>query len=1175
MAVKVALSTRTLRHRSRSNHGEDAPVPRLLTFSFLLAVSATCFAQTQTQTQTQTPAQPVAPTALPASPSSAAASTQTTQTGGTIHGTVKSGTTPLPGVSITATNTLTGKKYSTTSDATGAYSLAIPQNGRYVVRTDFAAFAASTQEALLNATTHNQQADFVLTLASRAAQQEGTANQTAQVTQSLRQYAGSGSQNLSLLGAAAGLIQAGGGSGGNSDAQLPSLANNSDFSNDSVAVSGQSGTTNPFAGMDMQQMRQNMDDNEFQQSLSQTPGGNAGGGRGGAGGGPDGFGGGGGGMRVRGNFRNFKPNQPHGAFFWNGGNSALNAVPFSVRGAPLNQPGYASNHFGLTFAGAPYIPKLLEHDTKDFIFLTLAGQRSSSPFNQYGTVPLATERGGDLSTLTTQDGTPITIYNPAASSFPAGTTACTAEGNIPGRPFINNKIPAACIAPQATGLLNYIPQPNLPGTQQNYQRVSTDQTNTTNLGVRYVRSFGASSGGSPIVGMIRQYMGQGGNALRQTVNANFNYSHNAADELNIFPDLGGKQQMHQYSLQLGYSIGKGKITNNLTTGWNRSNIELSNYFTNTTDVAGQIGLNIFNGPTNPLNYGLPSLTLNQFTSLNEQQPNFHTNQTISLSDSVSWIHHKHNVRFGGDFRRVHLDLIGQANSTGTFYFTGLFTQQPGTSSNTTTGVATTGSSLADLLLGLPQQTALQAPDQKAYLRQNAWDLYGQDSWQAFPHLTILAGLRYEYFSPYAEKDDRIVNLDTGDNFASVAPVRPNQIGPFSGRFPRTLVYPERNNFSPRIGLAWRAVKDTVVRAGYGINFANGQYVKFVQDFAFQPPFADVQTNESTAGAQITLANGFPTPQAAGNYAVNKNYRLPYVQVWNIDIQRTLPLGIVLNVGYNGSKGTRLDIVNAPGRTATESLSGVFYDYEDSVAFSNFNALAVRLRKRMQKGIAVGATYTYSHSIDNASSIGGNGGTGLVVAQNWQDLLAEESNSSFDIRHNLKGDFVYELPFGPDTHMLTNGSWMSHALANISYSGTFNFATGEPLTPSFEANIADVARGSAGSLRPDRVPGSSISAGGGSIRNWFNRDAFVQPAGTFGTASRYSIYGPGTVSFNSSLSKSIRFGDMRSLEMRATANNVFNTVQYAGVDTTLGSATYGQVTSAASMRSFTFLARYRF
>ncbi|MDI3253670.1 MAG: TonB-dependent receptor [Bacillota bacterium] len=1106
---------------------------RLLPICVLLVCWSCCLAQTQ------------------GPPASAAAS------GGTVHGSVKSGTVPLPGVSVTATNTLTGKKYSTVTDITGSYSLAIPQNGRYVVRTDFAAFASETKEVIFNAASaHDQQADFALTLASRAQQQQ---EGTSLAAQSLRNLGGA--QNLGLLNAASGLIQAGN-SNASSDTSLPSLANNSDFSNESVAVSGQSGSTNPFAGINMGQMRENMENMQFDQSLSQVPGSSSGGR-----GGPGGFGGPGGpgggpimiGGRGRGNFRNFKPNQPHGAIFWNGGNSALNAEPFSVRGAPLNQPAYGSNHFGLTFVGAPYIPKLLENDTKDFLFFTLADNRTSSPFTQYGTVPTAEERAGDLSALTNQQGKPIIIYDPQT-----------------GQPFANNTIPAQRIAPQATALLSYIPLPNLPGQAQNYQRITTAQNNTTNLGVRYMRSFGQNAG-SPIMGMIRQFMGQGGNHWQQSINGNFNYSHTASDQLNIFPVLGGKEQMHQYSVQAGYSLSKGKFINNLNLGWNRSNLQLTNYFTNATDIASQIGINIFNGQAaSPLNYGLPNLVMNQFTGFNEQQPNFHINQTISVSESSSWIHKKNNFRFGGDFRRVHLDMIGAtSNSTGTFYFTGLYTQAPGTNENTSGALADSGSSLADLLLGLPQQTAIQAPYQKAYLRENVFDLYGQDTWQALPNFTIMAGLRYEYFSPYSEKDDRLVNLDVGNDFTSVVPVMPNGVGPYSGKFPRTLIEPEHLDFSPRLGFAWRAVKDTVVRAGYGINFANGQYVKFVQNFAFQPPFADVQTNEATSGADITLANGFPGPQKVGNYAVNKNYRLPYVQVWNLDVQHTFPLGIVLNVGYNGSKGTRLDIVSAPGRTATESLSGYYYDWEDSIAFSNFNALAVRLRKRMQNGIALGATYTYSHSIDNASSIGGNGGTGLTVAQNWQNLLAEESNSSFDVRHNLKGDFVYELPFGPDTHLLTSGNWISHTLANISLSGTFQFATGEPLTPAYAAAVADVARGSAGSLRPDRVPGVSITQGGGSLQSWFNRAAFSEPAGTYGTASRYSIPGPGTVSVDASFSKSIRFGDFRNLELRATANNVFNTVQYAGVDTTLGSATYGQVTSAATMRQFTFLGRYRF
>ena len=205
----------------------------------------------------------------------------------------------------------------------------------------------------------------------------------------------------------------------------------------------------------------------------------------------------------------------------------------------------------------------------------------------------------------------------------------------------------------------------------------------------------------------------------------------------------------------------------------------------------------------------------------------------------------------------------------------------------------------------------------------------------------------------------------------------------------------------------------------------------------------------------------------------------------------------------------------------------------------------------------------------------------VVAQNPRDLLAEEGNSGFDIRHQVSGNWVYELPFGPKAKFLTSGNVFSRAVEGLSVSGIFDFASGAPLTPSYAASIAEVSRGTTGSLRPDRVPGAPLTGGGGSLLHWFNTSAFsapvVSPSNPFGygTASRNSIPGPGTVSVNASLSKTESLGETRSLEFRATANNVFNTVQYSGVDTTIGSATYGQVTSVATMRRLTFYARFRF
>ncbi len=207
---------------------------------------------------------------------------------------------------------------------------------------------------------------------------------------------------------------------------------------------------------------------------------------------------------------------------------------------------------------------------------------------------------------------------------------------------------------------------------------------------------------------------------------------------------------------------------------------------------------------------------------------------------------------------------------------------------------------------------------------------------------------------------------------------------------------------------------------------------------------------------MTLANAFncSTQPMQNNYAVNQYYRLGYVQVWNLDVQRTLPMGMVLNLGYNGSKGGELDILRAPNRTAAGLLNpdAQAYLYEDSQAFSEVQRDGVNARKRMQKGISLQATYLYGHSIDNASSIGGATG---VPAQNDLDLQAEEGNSAFDVRHKVTGNWVLELPFGPNRAYLSKGGFWSKALDGFSLSGDFTFASGTYYTPHFSATVAEI------------------------------------------------------------------------------------------------------------------------
>jgi hypothetical protein len=1102
------------------------------------------------------------------------------QPGGRLHGIVKSGNIPLPGVTVTVQNTLTGKRFQTTTDITGAWSLNLAQNGRFVLRTQFAAFAPGVEEAVLNAKSHDQTVNFDLLLASRAAQQAQREDQNAQgaqaspAAQAIRQLAANGAQNLSLIGAMGAENESPAGSSNLPNApgaELPSIAGNSDFGGDSVAISGQAGAVSPMAGLDTDRIRDAIETYRAQNGGQDGNFGGGGFGGGGGGfGGPGGFGGGFGGG-GRGNFRGFNPGQPHGAIFWIGSNAALNAEPFSLRGQPQEQPASGTNRFGLTFMSAPYLPGLTKPSGKDTMFLTLSGTRSSNPLDEYATVPTDAEREGDFSAA----GLPA-IYDPKT-----------------GSQFSNNMIPNGTngtmnrIVPVAVALLNYFPRQNLPGDMQNYHLLSTAQSNTTQAGLRYMRSLGANAtqpggsrggfggGGGGGGGGRRSQQNQG---LRQSINFNYNWSDSASDNVNIFPQLGGKSSSHSNSLQAGYTVGYHKITNIFNANWNRSASQAANFFTNKTDIAGgPNGVGIAGTDSAPIDYGLPNVLLGDIQGLNEQQPSFSLSQTISVSETLSWIHGKHNLRFGGDYRRVHRDFLGGSNSTGTFTFSGLFTENPA-------APATTGSPLADFLLGLPQETTIDATAGKSYLRDNVMDVYAQDDWRVRSNLTLNYGLRYEFYAPYTEKYGRLgmVDTDPGAGFSG----NPVEIAPggvsTSGNLPDSLVFPFRTAFAPRFGFALRLPKQTVLRGGYGVNYTVGQYATFAttmarQPIANQPGFVNEQTNEAgsacaplTTPNNFTLADGFcpaATTAMPGNYELDPRYHLPYVQAWNLDVQKTLPWGVVLNLGYNGSKGSDLDVTSAPRPTSTSHI----FNYEQSGAFSRFNAGTLRVNKRLSSGVALGANYQYSHSIDDAGSVGG---TSTVVAQNWQDLAAEEGNSSFDVRHKVTGTYLYELPFGKDKFWVTSGVG-SHILEGFSISGSFTFATGTPLTPSYQAAVEDVARGTAGTLRPDRVQGVSLTAGAGSQKEWFNTAAFVKPAGAFGTASRNSIPGPGTIQNNMSLSKTMQLGDTRSLEFRATANNVFNTVQYSGVDTNAASPTFGQVISAGSMRAFQFTSRFRF
>src|SRR6185369_9606068 len=447
-------------------------------------------------------------------------------------------------------------------------------------------------------------------------------------------------------------------------------------------------------------------------------------------------------------------------------------------------------------------------------------------------------------------GSPVQIFDP-----------------VTNLPFPNNTLPQLDSA--ALGLLNFIPLPNLPGSTQNFHYITSADTNSDDLNIRVNHALGGTS-----VGPRRR-------GPQNNISVGFHY-HSADNVLtNPFPTVGGNTSVRGIDVPMGYTRSFGKLINTLRIDFNRNRISTENLYAFSQDITGDLGINGVS--TNPFDWGLPSLSFTHYGSLNDTNPLLRRDQTWTFSDSMIWNHGKHTWRWGGDFRRIQVNTKTDSNARGSFVFTGFNTSEKAGGE----AVAGTGYDLADFLLGLAQQTSVQFGENNYHFRGNSWDLFVQDEWRLRSNLTLNLGLRYEYVSPLTEIDNRIVNLDVAPGYAAAVPVLPGNSGPFSGAYPASLLRSDRDNFAPRLGIAWKPLPNTVVRAGYGMNYNTGAYSAIVQQLAFQPPFSITQTNVQSDAALLTLQNGFPAAppgSVTNNYGVDLNYRLGYVQIWNADVQ---------------------------------------------------------------------------------------------------------------------------------------------------------------------------------------------------------------------------------------------------------------------------------------------------
>ena len=781
--------------------------------------------------------------------------------------------------------------------------------------------------------------------------------------------------------------------------------------------------------------------------------------------------------------------------------------------APKHEPdpGYRRSQVGFTFGGP------ITRD-RTFFFVDYEGTRFSEGITRVTNVPTLAERNGDFS----------------YSLFPAPINPFT------GQPFPGNRIPEFFIHPVGQAIANLYPAPNRDVPFQNYvasplledardhfdAKVDHTTGGSSRLSVRY--SFEDRRLFEPFSGPgFSAVPGFGTDVQRRAQNL-----------------LGS----HTYVLSPNLINDLRIVYNRVASGTFQENIGVS--------LNQQVGLPELSD--NPRTRGLSFIRVTGFSPLGDEynNPQDSTLTTIQLLDTMTLSSGSHLMKLGLDVRVTRQNAFRDVQSRGFLNFSNV----PGI----------TGNALADLLLGLPITTGGAQLDNPQRLRTQSYHFFVHESFQVSSNLTMSAGLRYEVNVPPVDEDDRANIYDPATG--SLVPAGSNGV-------PRSGYKTDWNNLAPRVGVAWSpdAEGRTVVRGGYGIYYDQSSLAPG-EGLYFNAPFFDFNFYFPLPGYLLTLADPFPSdfpfPTPPSALTFQRDLRTPYLQQWNIGVQRELGSGRSVEVAYVGSKGHNLirgrDINQAAASPIFPNLrpNPLFADIiaVESQAHSRYDSLQVRFEQRVRAGLSVLSSYTVGESKDNASGFFTSAGD-ANFPQDSNTPSAEYGRSGFDVRHRLSLGFWYELPFGADRPYATSG-WKLRVLGDWQLAGIVSLQSGRPFTvallPEFDnSNTGLAALGFGFNDRPNLTGNPNLS--NPSADAWFNTDAFTLPSfGSFGNAGRNILEGPAFKNLNLALHKQVRLLLVR-LQIRLEAFNLFNHVNLNLPDTFFGSPTFGRILSAGAAR----------
>ena len=851
-------------------------------------------------------------------------------------------------------------------------------------------------------------------------------------------------------------------------------------------------------------------------------------------------------------------NEIHGSAFEFDNNQHFNARNFFASDKPVA----IYNNYGATLGGPILKNKL-------FYFMSFDGTNQKIAANGFFTVPTDDQKNGNFSQYLSGPNATV-IYNPFTGN---------ADGT--GRqPFANNIIPGNLIVQQAKNLQSYFPEPNLPGIANNYYasggpilnryqsdgKLDFNRTQKHTIFVKYGR-MNATSGGQGIFGVAGGPAPGADPGLGDTV---------------VHVATIGHTYVFTPNLVLTGTLGLNRLDQTVT-----ANDFGKNYGT----ILGIPGLN----GNDIRDSGFPDISMGAYTGFGvpNWMPLFRHDETFTHSDNVTWTKGAHEFRFGFDLVRHHLNHwqpeLSNGGPRGLLDFNGQTTAL-----NTGGNASPTNqfNAYAQMLLGLSDD--VQKGVQYILMTGREWQLgwYGQDRWQVSRKLTVTLGLRYEFYPLMTRAGYGIERYDPTTN---------NVYMGGRGNVPENAgISVSHKLFAPVVGIAYRLGENTVLRAGYGLNYDPLPFSRPLRGFYPLTINAETKSPNSFSYAS-TLAQGIPPvplpdistgivplPTDASERSPWGYIRRGYVQSWNFSLEHKLPEQILASIAYVGSHTVHeladRDInTGYPGSTLANLPYNLLYgrtqpsNMWDGYLSAEYNSMQIAFSRPMTKGLMLKGAYTWSHAIDYTDDDGWAG-----VNFNYAPMFQRNrATAGFDVPQNFQLGWVYELPFGKNKQYLSSGI-AAKVMGDWQVSGREACYMGTPFTvyaPDTSLNDGGTNTQTANQV----LPNVAFIGGVGPGAHYYNPAAFA-PVTTvgFGTSGLNILRNPRMWNTDLSVMRMFPIKERLTLQFRAEFNNLPNTSHFVsaatgngfgaggnGVDNTVTDTTFMQVTSASGERNIRF------